>query len=314
MSWSKYLVLLAFAWFATYSSYAAAEDSPAKTFAKSTITTQINKQITTLTEKASGTTRDALLKYFPTVETSLTVAPGSKPGFSALIVAPLSNPLDIKNTIFTQDSIFYRDGRTTVNVGLGYRRLEMDNTLLLGVNGFYDHEFPYGHGRTSLGLEATTSKWKVNANKYWANSGWVTGKSGYQERASNGYDLEAAVPVPYMNWMNVSVKKFRWDRDGVDLARGNEFSMNAALPNLPKLTIALGRTNFNGNDLQDNNFLRITYNFTGGTHRNPSSQSWFSESAYPLVSMESKRFEKVNRSNEIVKEIIATGEFIIAGI
>ena len=73
------------------------------------------------------------------------------------MVAPLSDQEDIENTIFTQVSAFYTDNRTTLNAGLGYRRLVSDNTLMLGVNAFYDHEFPYDHGRYSIGLEARST-------------------------------------------------------------------------------------------------------------------------------------------------------------
>ena len=36
-----------------------------------------------------------------------------------------------------------------------------DDKLLLGVNTFYDQEFPYRHGRASLGLEARTTVGEV---------------------------------------------------------------------------------------------------------------------------------------------------------
>ena len=70
------------------------------------------------------------------------------------MVAPLSDPDDIFNTYFTQGSVFYEDNRTTLNLGLGYRKLSDNKMLLTGINAFYDHEFPYDHGRTSIGFEA----------------------------------------------------------------------------------------------------------------------------------------------------------------
>ncbi len=43
-----------------------------------------------------------------------------------------------------------------VNVGLGYRRLFLDDRLILGVNGFYDQR------KTPWGLTATSSgEWRV---------------------------------------------------------------------------------------------------------------------------------------------------------
>ena len=91
-------------------------------------------------------------------------------------MAPLSDESDIENTLFTQVSAFYTDNRTTLNAGLGYRRLVSDNTLMLGVNAFYDHEFPYDHGRYSMGLEARSTVGEINANMYQATTkdgSWV---------------------------------------------------------------------------------------------------------------------------------------------
>jgi adhesin/invasin len=41
---------------------------------------------------------------------------------------------------------------------------------MLGVNAFYDHEFPYDHGRYSIGLEARSTVGEVNANMYQATT------------------------------------------------------------------------------------------------------------------------------------------------
>ena len=114
-----------------------------------------NQAIAAATDQGIGFTQSFLEKYFPTVEVSFE---GKNDDITAglLVVAPLSDKEDIQNTIFTQLSVFYVDSRTTLNTGLGYRRLEFDNTLILGVNAFYDHEFPYDHGRFSICLLYTS--------------------------------------------------------------------------------------------------------------------------------------------------------------
>jgi hypothetical protein len=74
-----------------------------------------------------------------------------------LFLTPFFDLSKIQDTFFMQNSLFHKDNRTTINTGLGYRKLTLENNLLIGVNGFYDHEFPYNHGRTSLGLELRTT-------------------------------------------------------------------------------------------------------------------------------------------------------------
>ena len=144
-----------------------------------------NQAIAAATDQGIGFTQSFLEKYFPTVEVSFE---GKNDDITAglLVVAPLSDKEDIQNTIFTQLSVFYVDSRTTLNTGLGYRRLEFDNTLMLGVNAFYDHEFPYDHGRFSIGLEARTTVGEINANIYQVQNGNVARTVNKKERLMDG--------------------------------------------------------------------------------------------------------------------------------
>jgi adhesin/invasin len=261
--------------------------------------------INLLSNEAANHSKSFLEKYFPTVELWLGMGDPNQPTAGVLVVSPLSDPKDIKNTLFTQGSVYHFDDRTTVNLGLGYRRLEWDNKILLGVNGFYDHEFPYDHGRTSLGLEARTSLGEVNFNQYWGVTGWKAANTGYEERALGGTDLELGVPLPYMNWAKVYGRGFIWNSvDGVSNLKGNDISLRAQVPVLPGLAIEAGHRNYN--NLKDEDFLRITYNVMNFNAAKPT-QPWFSETAYKLASMEDRRYEKVRRENLIIKQKKSNG-------
>ena len=250
---------------------------------------------------ATGITKSFLEKYFPTVEVQLDLLDKNKPTSSLLILAPLSDPNDVKNTFFTQDSIYHQDNRTTINMGLGYRRLELDNKLLLGVNAFYDHEFPYNNARTSIGLEARSTVGEINFNQYWGASGWRNGANGLQERALGGTDIEAGVPLPYMNWAKLYVRGFIWGSyDGVADLKGNDVSLRAQVPMLTGLTFEAGHRTFTGSTPNED-FLKISYNIMS-IMKPQVAQPFFSENAYSLSSMENKRYEKVRRENLIVKQ------------
>jgi adhesin/invasin len=255
------------------------------------------------TDQGVGFTKSFLEKYFPTVEISFSTKEGQKPTTGILVVAPLSDQKDIENTIFTQVSAFYTDNRTTLNAGLGYRRLVSDNTLMLGVNAFYDHEFPYDHGRYSIGLEARSTVGEINANMYQATTKWKTGKNGQQERALDGWDIEAGLPLPYMNWATVFVKRYEWSgEDGAKDAKGNDVQLRAYVPILPGLEIEAGRT-FKDDD-KDSNYFTASYNITEAFSNKPEQPiQWFNDTAYKLESMEDRRYEKVRRNNIIVKQI-----------
>ncbi len=256
--------------------------------------------ISSINSGAAGVTKSFLEKYFPTVEVSLDLFESNKPTSSLLILAPLSNPDDIKNTFFTQNSVYHRDNRTTVNMGLGYRRLELDNKLLLGANAFYDHEFPYDHGRASVGLEARSTVGEVNFNHYWAASGWKNGANNLQEHALGGTDVEAGVPLPYMNWTKLYARGFIWNAyNGAADLKGNDISLRAQVPLLQGLSIEIGHRNFN--NLPSEDFLKISYNLMS-IMKPQEVKPLLSQNAYSLSSMESKRYDKVRRENLIVKQ------------
>ena len=272
-----------------------------------------NQVIEAATDQGVGFTQSFLEKYFPTVEISFETKEGTKPTTGILVVAPLSDQEDVQNTLFTQVSAFYTDNRTTLNAGLGYRRLVSDNTLMLGVNAFYDHEFPYDHGRYSIGLEARTTVGEVNANVYQATTKWKTGKHGLQERALDGWDIEAGLPLPYMNWATVFVKHYEWDGvDGGKDVKGNDAQLRAYVPILPGLEIQAGRT-FK-DDAKDSNYFTAIFNVTDAFSNKPKQPiQWFNDTAYKLESMEDRRYEKVRRENIIVKQI-GGGSFIAKAV
>jgi len=253
-------------------------------------------------EKGVGVTKSFLEKYFPTVEIQLDMFDKQKPTSGILIVVPLSDPKDIKNTFFMQDSVYHNDNRTTVNLGLGYRRLEMDNKLLLGVNAFYDHEFPYDHGRASIGLEARTTMGEVNFNQYFATTDWKTTKGTNQEHALGGTDLEVGVPLPYMNWAKLYGRGFIWyGEDNTKDLKGGDISLRAQVPGIPGLSVEGGRRLFSTTGYDDQSFLRVNLNVTD-LYALKTTQPLFSERAYSFDSMENQRYAKVRRENLIVKQ------------
>ncbi len=262
------------------------------------------------TSLAATKTKSYLDTLFPTVEVSLSKGLNEDHLVGGvLVVAPLSDPKNVLNTSFTQGSIFLHDDRKTVNLGLGHRVLEFDKKLLLGANAFYDHEFPYDHQRTSIGLEARSSVGEINANKYWALTKWK--KAGISdERALDGQDIEAAIPLPYINWAKASVRYFRWEGvNGASDLRGNDYSLRAEVPIFRGLSIEAGVRDFNNK--KDEHFVRLTYSpkAPADTLKTPQLVS---NEAYTLTSMEDRRYEKVRRENLIVKQKRRAGVNLVA--
>lgn len=252
-------------------------------------------------DEAVGIATSYFEKYFDVFELSID-SPDDLSSASILVVKGLSDPDDIKHTWFTQGSVFVDAGRATLNLGLGYRHLTADDKLLLGVNTFYDQEYPYRHGRASLGLEARTTVGEINFNRYWATTSWQAGQNGLDEHALGGLDLEIGIPLPYMNWATFYARAFKWhsvikgEKDSI----GNDLSFRAEVPVIPGLAIEAGHRQYSSNETSDN-FLKIEYDLIQGAKKEKAPL--FTSYAYKMGSMADQRLKKVRRENKIYKQM-----------
>ena len=106
-------------------------------------------------------------------EVSIDIEKNSEPKFNILAVRDIDKT---ENTnFFTQISFTNTDisdnERYIGNVGLGYRFLTEDKSMMIGFNSFYDHDITEGHKRASIGFEAKASTLDFNFNQYYALSG-----------------------------------------------------------------------------------------------------------------------------------------------
>ena len=225
---------------------------------------------------------------------------GSKPTFNILTTQPITESADLKHTTFWQGSIFSNDGRETLNLGLGYRRLSDDEKWLSGINLFYDHEFPYDHRRASIGAELKSSLVEFNANKYYGLSNALTGENGVQETALGGFEFELGTQIPYIPGTKLFAKQFKWDGEdgGADL-KGKTYSLDIGREILTNTSLEAGIHDYDGTKASEK-FAKLTYYF--GKQSKPV-KPFISTAAFDnLKSMKDKRLDKVRRTNTIVKQ------------
>ena len=249
-----------------------------------------------LTKKSNDYISGSLESIFPTAEVSLSSGTSDKVTGSILFVSPLSDINNKENTLFTQGSIYFSDDdRETLNLGIGNRKLLINDTLMLGANIFYDNEIDYGHTRASFGVEAISSVGSLRANQYYAISGWKdVGEA--QEKALDGSDIEVGVPLPYLPWTNFYLRTFEWEGvDGVADLKGDEMSLEAKLP--LGLNLAVGKRSNDGTT-EDQEFIKLTWTCCN----NEEPNFGISDKAYSLTSVADQRFQKVRRQNLIVKQ------------
>lgn len=251
------------------------------------------------TASATGAVEQEAKKWLPTFEIGMQATENSKPLFNVLGLMPLTE--SEQDLTFTQGSLYYIDGRTTLNLGLGYRVLSDDDTVLYGVNMFYDHEFPYDHARASIGGEIRTTVGELNLNYYEGQSDWKDGANGLQEKAMGGYDIEAGIALPYMPGVKAYARHFRWNAvDGVADVKGNRFSLAGDV--YPGFNVEVGRTKYDGNAVADADFVKFTVNLVDVFDGAAKAKPLFSDEAWKLSSMREHRYDKVRRENIIQKQ------------
>ena len=203
---------------------------------------------------------------------------------------------DSSDLSFFQGSLFLHDSdRETFNIGLGQRYLSNDESILFGLNAFYDYEFDYEHQRFSIGAEIKSSILDLNYNQYFAESSSKKGKDSKNEEAIDGYDAEVGAHLPYIPSMKVYLKAFDFEVSGGNDFQGLEFSTQLKIPN-SGLSFEIGHTDYDHHN--DQSFINLRYS---NSIKNPGT-SLFSSEAFERISMKDRMYEKVRRENVIKKK------------
>lgn len=151
-----------------------------------------------------------------------------KPSWYLRTIQPLHR---WKNSVlFTQDQVAYQNNLTTSNIGFGYRHLFTDKQFILGINTFYDREWHHRQDRVGAGLEAIGQYLTMRTNFYQALSNrtatsTVAGITYYQ-KALNGYDIAAELPVPFVQWARMVFTRFYWWRSALPSVQGDTFEFD----------------------------------------------------------------------------------------
>jgi hypothetical protein len=78
------------------------------------------------------------------------------------------------------------------------------------------------------------------------------------------------------------------------------------------LILEAGKKHFDASSILDEEFFRFSYLINLGSVK-PKPMNLFSEQAFNLTEIKDRRFEKVRRTNTIVKETAANNQIIISG-
>ena len=273
------------------------------------IKSSLMSRMTSSTSSFISTGIGALLSpNFNTVEVSTNLKEGDSSVDIGVLRAYGDNP---NSFIFNQINLNRFDKRTTLNLGLGYRRLNADETWMGGVNAFYDHEFPNDHKRNGVGFEVISSAFETRVNSYNGTTGFIKDKSGTPSKALDGRDMGFKVALPYLPGMMFGMNAVQWKGiEGMKDNKARKYSLGGKLSD--NLSLSYVWTDYKDAATRDDNRLALAYTWSFGQekHIRPTLLT-FSDSAYELKKLGAERYDLVKRENRIIKK--KTGVLTVAG-
>ena len=207
------------------------------------------------------------------------------------------------SNFFTQFSIQSQDvgqndPRYVGNLGLGYRFLNDDNSLMIGANVFYDRDFEHDHERGSIGFEAKGGNLEINYNLYEDISlQQVANKR--KEQSLGGYDFNVSSQVPFMPWARLNYTSYEWDKDLASTnTKGEKYSSEFNLTPSLVFEYEYDESGNSGDDITSGKF---TFVYPPRDNK-PTITSGLSSQAFTYSNVSDKLNDKVKRKNKLVIE------------
>ena len=212
-------------------------------------------------------------------------------------------PNDNSN-LFTQFSLQNQEvnnnDRLIGNLGFGYRTLSSDQSMMFGVNTFYDQDLTEKHKRVGYGLEAKAAYLDFTYNRYQKAT---TSKiiNGSNEEVLSGNEFNIASQLPYMEWTTFNARKYQWKADNAaNDTKGFVYSLEMALT--PSLNLDILKDDPKGKASGDHT-VKLIFIHPPKNSNTTMVDGFFSSEAFVKQNMQEKLKDKVRRNNNLAVEI-----------
>lgn len=208
---------------------------------------------------------------------------------------------DDNKFIFNQASLVDFNDRKTLNLGLGIRHINDDETIIYGANIFYDYERDSKHKRSGIGAEYITSIGEIHVNKYKAISGTLAYK-GINEAALDGHDIRLSYNLPVLYSSSLFYNEGSW-KDGKSYKTDTkEWGVKGEL--LPNLHLSVSSQKKDNTNKTTVSALSYAIPFGKNASQKIMQNGEFTSK---LKNIRSALYKPVKRENRIMKKSISLG-------
>lgn len=238
-------------------------------------------------------------------EVNIELKESQEPDFTILGVRDISK--NENSNFFTQFSLHNNDvsgdERYIGNLGFGYRFLSEDESMMLGINSFYDRDLTEKHARGSVGFEARGSVLEFNLNQYYSMSNKQT-VSGTDEQSLGGIDYKLSSQIPYMPWAKIGWTGYQHEADKATVdTEGDIYSLELALTPSLVLDVSIDESNHSDGDADS---AELSFVYPPKDEKATLLDGFTSDEIWYKESMKNKLSEKVERNNNLVVEVQGT--------
>ena len=176
-----------------------------------------------------------------------------------------------------------------------------DDSIILGVNSFFDWDIGEAHKRGSVGFEARGSILEFHLNKYFTLSSTKIAH-GTKEKSLGGIDYKLISQLPYLPWVNISWTGYKLEKDlATTDIKGDKFALNMLI--LPWLNIEFG---LDENNSDDERFANFTFTYPPRRVHSSYIEKMVSKEIFEKRNMENMMLSKVERNNKMFIEVQGT--------
>ncbi len=207
---------------------------------------------------------------------------------------------------FAEFGMTSNDEDATVNVGIGIRKLSEDQTIMGGINAFYDQEIDTNHKRGSIGVELVSAPFRFNANRYYALSDGTALSALQTEKPMSGHDVDVEVALPYLPGLFAGYNQATWyGEDGVADIERKAYRVRGQLSQ--NLSVEFGQRQYS-HTLDDQNTAQLSYNYVFGANaEDPKVLDIDTQPYRRQIIGPRERFRMVERENQIVTQVTQAG-------